>query len=30
LIELSTTPSPSALSSATENDNWPDISLSAS
>jgi len=30
LIELSITPSPIALSSATEKDNWPDISLSAS
>jgi hypothetical protein len=29
-MELSTTPSPSALSSATEKDSWPDISLSAS
>ena len=30
LMELSTIPSPSALSSARENDNWPDISCSAS
>jgi hypothetical protein len=29
-MELSTTPSPTALSSARENDSWPDISFSAS
>src|ERR1700733_5452393 len=29
-MELITTPSPRVLSSASENENWPDISLSAS